>query len=103
KVDVDELGRENVRDERRGLGHCRWIGAKHLHADRTFVLTKAELADGRFVLAANSFGRQKLGDDHIRSKAAAEAAERRFRHACHWRQIQWDVHRKWKRKAFHSF
>src|SRR6185503_15968018 len=88
KVDVDDFGLEDVRDERGRLGHWDWIGAKDLHADRPLVRAEAQLGDGRLVLPPDALGGQELSDDHVRAKAAADAPEGGFRHAGHRRQVQ---------------
>ena len=103
EVDVDEFGREDVGDERRRFAHRHRIGAEDLHADRALVGPKAQLADRRFVLAANPFGRQEFGDDDVCAKAAAQPAKRRLRNACHGCEVQRHARADRERKPFHSF
>ena len=103
EVDVDELRTENVSDERGRVSHRRGIGAEDLDTDRTLIAAKAQLVDGRRVLATNPFRREELGDDDVRAKSTAEASEGRFRHTSHGREVEWHLGVEGKGKAFHSF
>src|SRR5262249_24468282 len=103
EVDVDELGREDVGDEGRGLTHRDRIGAEDLDADGPLVGAEAKLGRRRRIFTPDALGGEELGDDDGSAKAAAESTEWRFRDSCHWREIQRDVDPERKRKPLHSF
>src|SRR4029453_2653729 len=88
EIDVDELGPEDLRYQRRSLPHRNRVCSEDLNANWPLVGPEAELTDGRFVFAPNAFRGKKFSDDHIRPKPPAETPKRRLRHSGHRREVE---------------
>ncbi len=88
EVDVDEVRRVDLGDERRRVGHHRRIGAEDLDADGPLGLVEAEVVPGPLVVHDDPGGADELADEHVGAEPPAEPAERRLAHARLGREVE---------------
>jgi hypothetical protein len=88
EVDVEEVWLVRLLDERRGLGHCRSLGAKNLHPDRPLRGIETQIIPAPLGATAQTFRAYELADDDIRAEAPAQPPERRLADTGLRRQVE---------------